>query len=87
MRAFAAYSLLVQQGFTDYVRQAADEGGKVDLAADRAGYTEVQFQATDAEFDAAVGQINQAIAPLLQTKPSSERKLRKLVTITHPIHS
>ena len=73
VRAFAAYMLLVQQGFqTIYVlrpfRQAyRHDGGSCRLQ-------EVQFYATDAEFDAAMLALNQALRPLLL--------IRQLTTVT-----
>jgi DNA-binding transcriptional ArsR family regulator len=85
VRSFTTYMLLVQQGFVDYVRDSADSENHIDMAQDRAGYTEVQFQATDAEFDAAIAAMNQALLPLLQNQPTDARRARKLITITHPV--
>ncbi len=85
VRAFATYMLLVQQGFTNYLRTSADSDKHIDMTEDRAGYTEVQFYATDAEFDAAMLALNQALRPLLHNSATDNRHARKLITITHPI--
>lgn len=84
-RLFAAYWLLVQQGFVEYLHHSAETHGRPDLGRDLAGYTEVQFHATDAEFQDAIAAMNQAIAPLLQNDPAPERRLRKFLTVTHPL--
>lgn len=82
LNTLATFLLLVQQGFANYLAHADD---RPDLLADRVGYTEVQFHASDAEFDALVAALNQALLPLLSLAPDAGRRRRKLVTITHPV--
>lgn len=83
-RAFATYLLLVQQGFANYLSQINGQGKPVDFVADRAGYTEVIVQASDAEFDTLTSAINEAVMPLLHNPAGGVRRPRKLIVITHP---
>jgi DNA-binding transcriptional ArsR family regulator len=85
VRSFTTYMLLVQQGFVDYVRDSADNDDRIDMVRDRAGYTEIHFHATDAELDAAMTAINQAVLPLIDNQPDENRRARKLITVSHPI--
>lgn len=83
MRFFATYLVTLLQGFGQYLETAK----KVDYGADRTGYTEVEIQASDEEFDAVSKKLNEAIIPLLQNKPALNRRLRKLAIITFPLRS
>jgi DNA-binding transcriptional ArsR family regulator len=57
----------------------------LDLARDRAGFTETIFYATDAEFDQAIGAFNAAIVPLTANGPGAGRRRRKLASVAHPV--
>jgi hypothetical protein len=81
MRYFASYLVTLLQAFGQYL----DNGVRVDYAADRVGYTEVEIQMSDEEFDAVSKKLNELIVPLLQKKPAPNRRLRKLAIITFPL--
>lgn len=57
---------------------------RVDLAAERIGYREASFWASDAELDAAFAGLNAALAPLLRHEPAPGRRHRVLSTVTFP---
>jgi len=81
VRYFRTYAMTLIQGFAAYI-DAVD--GPIDMLADRAGYTETFFFATDAEFDRFGAALNEALRPLLDQIPADGRRKRKLAVITHP---
>jgi DNA-binding transcriptional ArsR family regulator len=83
LQYFTTYIVTLLQGFGQYLEAAL----KVDYAADRTGYTEVEIQTTNEEIDAVFKKLNAAIVPMLQNKPAPKRKLRKLAIITFPIET
>ncbi len=83
LRAFTTYAMILLQGFADYLATA---GEIPDLLADRVGYTEVSFWATEAEMDAFQTAVNQAVLPLLQNDGGGNgRRRHKVAIVTHPI--
>jgi DNA-binding transcriptional ArsR family regulator len=83
LRAFTTYVMTLLQGFADYLAVA---GETPDLLADRVGYTEVMFWATDAELDQCLTALNQAILPLLPNDEAGNgRRRRKIAVVSHPL--
>ncbi len=80
VEALTGYLMSVLARFSAVVGQAP----RVDRVAERMGYREVGFWASDAEFDAAVAGMNAALLPLLSHAPAPERRARTLSTITFP---
>lgn len=58
--------------------------GRVDFAADGAGYRQVGLELTDAELAELAGRINAAIAPVLANRPAPGRRRRVLSTVLVP---
>ncbi len=84
-RYFTTYVLTLLHGFAAYVEAVEARGEKVDMVADRVGYTEVAVWATKDELDAVSTAINQALIPLLQNGAGNGRQHQKFAVITHPI--
>lgn len=83
LRTFTTYVMTLLKGFSDYLEMAGDTP---DLLADRVGYTEVAFWATDAELDQFQAAINQALLPMLSNDGNGNgRRHRKVALVTHPI--
>lgn len=80
---FRAYTVVLQQGFSGYVHAAAD-GGKVDMVADRSGYTETLLFATMAELDEMFSAINQAVIRLAGNTAGEGRHKHRIAFITYP---
>ena len=83
LRYFTSYIATLLQGFAEYLEGSPG----LDFAADRTGYTEVTFYATNDEFDEFQKTLNQVLLSLLQNDPGDGRLRRKLATITHPLFS
>lgn len=81
---FRIFAVTLMQGFTAYVRRRARHDGAMDMAADRAGYTETFFFATPEEFDQFSAALNEALRRLFQNQPGEGRRKHKLAFITHP---
>lgn len=79
-RFFTTWALTLVDRFTSY----AAPQPTLDMAAERVGYVETPFYASDDEFDAEVAVIRAALARLHALEPSPERRERVFVTITHP---
>ena len=84
LQYFNIFLMTLQQAFGGYLAQA-EHGGAIDFVADRAGYTEVSFHASQAELDQFVGTVNQALMGLLQNTASPDRRRQTFSTITHPV--
>lgn len=80
VQAFMTYVMGLVQEFAGW----AGDRPAIDMGAERAGYTEVSFWATPAEFDAMVVALNAALIPLLGHQPAPGRVHHKLATITFP---
>lgn len=81
-RMFTVYLMTLLREFGLYL---GDDTRTPNFTADRTGYTEVTFYASEAEFDAAIQAMNAALGPLLSQQPSPDRRLRKLATVTFPL--
>ena len=81
LRYFTAFLMYLLQGFESYLAR----NQPIDYVAQRVGYTEVHFQATDEEFAAMAHVLNAALFPLLQHPPGPGRRPQKLATITFPL--
>ncbi len=81
LRYFMTYLGALLQDYADYL------GGRerVDMLADRAGFTEVVVYATTAELDAFAQALNQALLPMAQNEPGEDRHRHKIAFITHPV--
>lgn len=83
LRTFTTYIMTLLQGFGEYLDTA---GPTPDFLADRVGYTEVLFWATDAEMDAFQAVLNEAILPFLQNAGDGNgRRRRKIAIVSHPV--
>jgi hypothetical protein len=83
LRTFTNYVMTLLQGFADYLAAA---GATPDLLADRVGYTEAIFWATDAELDQFQTALNQALLPLLPNDGGGNgRRRRKIAVVSHPV--
>lgn len=80
---FQTYVMALIRGFSHYVQSSAVDN-KVDMAADRTGYSEVIVFATTAELDSAFAAINEALRPLATNPPDDSRHRHKFAIITHP---
>jgi DNA-binding transcriptional ArsR family regulator len=80
---FRNYIMTVMQGFSQYVQAVSSESA-IDMATDRAGYTQAFFYATPVELDRFGQVLNEALKPLLDNRPGNRRHKHKLVIITHP---
>ncbi len=79
-RYFTTYAHTLIERFASY----AAPQPTLDMVADRVGYTENSFWATDDEFDAELDVIRGAFERLRALEPSPERRARVFATITHP---
>ncbi len=85
MGYFTTYVMTLLRDFGNYLEATEATVGKIDMLADRVGYTEVAVYATKEEFDQIAMALNQAIIPLLRNGPGNGRSKHKLATITHPL--
>lgn len=84
LELFTTYIMTVLQGYAAYVAEAEATRGKVDMLADRVGFTEVEFYASLAEFDQLQIDIQTAVAKLLNNQAGNGRIKHKLSLVTHP---
>lgn len=56
----------------------------VDFLSDGVGYRQLPLALTDQEFAELTGRLNAALAPVLDNRPSEDRKHRMLTTIVMP---
>lgn len=82
---FSTYVMSLLQDFAAYVTDAESAAGKVDMLADRTGYTEVEFYATLAELDQLNMELNTALLKLMNNPPGNGRQKRKISVVAHPI--
>lgn len=82
---FTTYLMTVLREFEQYVLNRERQNQPIDFVADRVGYTEATFYATEAEFDQVQQRIQQALLPLLGRQAENGRLRRKLAIITHPM--
>lgn len=82
LRYFTTYLMVLLRGFSNYLTATPVP----DFVADSVGYSEVSFWATQAEMTALAGEINKALAPLLQNQPDEKRGRHRIAIITYPDH-
>lgn len=82
---FTTYLMNVLREFADYVEIVEAETGRVDLLADRVGYTEALFYASGEELDVLGTDLNAALGKIAQNGPGNGRSKRKFAIISHPI--
>ncbi|MDG4796856.1 helix-turn-helix domain-containing protein [Micromonospora sp. WMMD1082] len=78
-RYFTAFVSSLLSEFSRYLTR-----GRIDFAADGAGYQQVVLHLTDAELARFAADLNQVIGPLLGNKPGGDRAPRLLATILLP---
>ncbi|WP_420630256.1 helix-turn-helix domain-containing protein [Candidatus Leptofilum sp.] len=81
IRFFTTYALTLVQDYSRYVT----ENEPIDMVADRTGYTEVTFYATNTELDSFQHAINTALLRLLGNEPGNGRTRRKLAIVSQPL--
>ena len=91
LRYFNSFAAMLMQGFASYLdaalQEAARSGGEPNFLNDRAGYTEIIFNASTEELDAFSETLNRSLAHLASQPPSPSRRRRKLAFISHPLES
>jgi DNA-binding transcriptional ArsR family regulator len=80
---FTAWMATLLTRYTTYLEHAEAAGG-VDLGADRVGWTERHFYATEAELDAIAAEVEAVFARAAAVPPGKGRRRRRLATITFP---
>jgi DNA-binding transcriptional ArsR family regulator len=80
LRYFTTYLMVLLRGFSKYLSVTPEP----DFVADRAGYSEVSFWATNAELDVLARAINEALMPLLQQEAGQGRRRQRMAFITYP---
>lgn len=63
---------------------AAEAAGGVDIGADRVGWTERHFYATEAEFDAIAAEVEAVFGRAAAVSDGPGRRRRRLATVTFP---
>jgi hypothetical protein len=84
-RYFTTYVLTLLRDFADYLRLAQDGEGRVDAAADHAGYTEARFYASEEELRRLEEALNEALLPLMENKAGGKRKRHKVAIVAQPV--
>lgn len=84
LRYFTFYAMTLLGSFSDYLNMAGD-GASIDFHADRAGYTEAAFWATNEELDAFGAALNTALLKLLENQPGHGRHKHKIAVMSHPV--
>ena len=80
LRYFTNYLMVLLRGFSGYLFSSTEP----DFAADRTGYTELSFWATQEEVDAFTASINEALKPLIKNKADEGRRRRRIAIILFP---
>jgi hypothetical protein len=82
---FTTYLVSLLQAFAAYLETSADEAGRVNMAADFAGYTEIPFYANRMELQQWQQALNAALLPLAANKNAEGRRRYRIAFIAHPI--
>lgn len=80
-RYFASFVSYLLRRFTDYV----SEDTELDMLADRTGFTEMLFYATQAELDELGAALNKALVSLAAHEKTPERQRQLFSVITFPV--
>lgn len=81
LRLFTTYIAILLQGYSDYLATTPDP----DMEGDRVGYNEVIIWVTNEQLDEFGRKLNEALMPLINQIPGSDRHRHKLAIVTHPI--
>ncbi len=81
---FNAYLMTLLREYADYLSAAEQRNRRIDLLADRVGYTELHFHASDAEMNTLQSEINAAVLKLVKNESGDDRRRQKMAFITHP---
>ncbi len=81
---FATYVVSLLQAYAAYLETSADEDGRVDMAADFAGYTEINYFATEAELQQFQQALHAALLPLITNEENEGRRRYRMALIAHP---
>lgn len=84
LRYFTIYVLTLMRGFAAYLA-AAEAAGEIDMLADRVGYTESVFFATDEELVAWKAAMGEVMATVAENEPGNGRHKHKIAIIAHPV--
>lgn len=82
---FTSYLMSLLRDFANYLQAAEVETGKLDLLADRTGYTEAIFYATPAELETFQAELNAALIKVMGNERENGRFRRKIALISHPL--
>lgn len=83
LRGFSAFTAHLMSAWGRYLR-GAGRAGKVDLAADGAGYRAAVLHLSDAEFAEMVAALQAALAPFVGRPAAEGRRARLLATTLFP---
>ena len=83
LRYFSTYVMTLLHGFAAYLSRA-EATDSLNLLADRVGYTEAYFYATDEELLALAAAMNEVITKLMQNHAGNGRRRYKFAVVTHP---
>ncbi len=87
LRYFTNYILATLRDFAEYLQQAADPEGHVNMLADRTGYTESILFANADELNAFQLKLQEAFMLLAENGPGPGRRKHKFSLITHPMRN
>jgi DNA-binding transcriptional ArsR family regulator len=79
---FTIYAASLLKDFHDYLATSPPD---LDYLADQAGFTETTFFANDQEMEKFRSALIQALNELKRYHPASDRRLRKLAIVSHPV--
>lgn len=79
---FTVYAASLLQDFQNYLATSPPD---LNYLADQAGFTETTFFANDQEMEKFRSVLVQALNDLKRNQPESDRRLRKLAIISHPV--
>lgn len=80
---FATYVVSLLQAYASYLEANADEHGHVDMAADYAGYTEINFYADEQELQQFQQALHAALLPLITNQETEGRRRYRMALIAH----
>ena len=82
---FNTYLMTLLRGYADYLSAAEEKSRRIDLLADRVGYTELYFYANAEEMNTLQSEINAALLKLANNETGVGRRQQKIAFITHPV--
>ena len=79
---FSSYTASLLKGYSEYLLTSPEP---LDLLADQTGFTETTFFASTEEMEEFRSKLVEALRELKRHEPAADRRLRKLVIISHPL--